>query len=207
MRLLGFAALSLLASACTAGSPMCTEVACNPAPCCGGPCVTSADCCRGTVCSTEGQCIPDSCAPCGALGCLVNFAACEATCVAPERCGQACGSDAECGLGAHCATLDGERRCVPDYFELECDRCPGGCTFDGASCEVRCTAPSDVDGGALGDAGPPGADTCKACCEPCERDSDCCEGSYCGESAMGGFFCFPVECRTCTYGCTFTCPG
>jgi hypothetical protein len=70
---------------------------------------------------------------------------------------------------------------------------------------VSCTGPSQESDAGVPDGGP--APSCTACCEPCQTDADCCDGAYCGESAMGGFFCFPVECRTCTYGCTFTCPG
>src|SRR5690606_9822745 len=195
--------LSLLVSACTAGTQACSDVQCNPAPCCGGSCVTDADCCGGTVCSTDGRCIPESCVACGELGCLVDFAACRATCVAPERCGQACTSDSECGVGAHCfAFAAGDRRCVPNRFEAECARCGADeCVFDGARCDVSCRPAAD--------AGSPdgGVGSCLACCQPCQADADCCPGTYCGESAMGGLYCFPVECRTCTYGCTFTCPG
>src|SRR5690606_19497947 len=140
MRALSIAALSLLVSACTAGTQACSDVQCNPAPCCGGSCVTDADCCGGTVCSTDGRCIPEACVACGELGCLVDFAACRATCVAPERCGQACTSDSECGVGAHCfAFAAGDRRCVPNRFEAECARCGADeCVFDGARCDVSC---------------------------------------------------------------------
>lgn len=195
--------LVVLASACTGGSPACTAVQCNPATCCGATCAADADCCQGTVCSVGGRCIPSSCVACGELGCLVDFTRCEATCVPPDRCGEVCERETDCGGGARCVTLDaGERRCVPETFEDQCARCgAGGCAFDAATCAVTCLPP---------DAGAPDAgatsSACTACCEPCETDADCCAGAYCGESAMGGLFCFPTECRTCTYGCTFTCP-
>lgn len=200
----------VVASACTGGGGAlaCSQVQCNAPTCCGGACSTDADCCRGTVCSVSGSCIPDSCVGCGELGCLVSFSACEATCIPPERCGEACATDAECGQGARCEALpSGSRLCVPTSFDALCSACgPGGCTFGPERCEVSCPETPAADAGANApDGGPP--PSCTACCEPCQTDADCCAGAYCGESAMGGLFCFPVECRTCTYGCTFTCPG
>jgi hypothetical protein len=201
----------MVASACTGGGgQICSDVQCNAPTCCGGACSTDADCCRGTVCSTSGRCIPESCVACGELGCLVDFAACDAVCIPPDRCGEPCANDAECGQGARCEAFpSGSLLCVPDAFDDQCRACgAGGCTFSPASCEVSCTEPPAIDAGTTTpDGGAPAAPSCTACCEPCQTDADCCAGAYCGESAMGGLFCFPVECRTCTYGCTFTCPG
>ena len=127
---------------CLVDYEACTGSCAQP-DCCLDPCTTSAHCCAGTICRELNgvrQCVPETCADCRGEtpSCRVN-ASCQAECGPPERCGQACSNDGDCGTGLQCYAFSTNSRCVPLSFEDDCRRCgASGCNFNGRDCDVGC---------------------------------------------------------------------
>lgn len=167
----------------------CQQFECVPPTCCGAACTGDAECCQGTYCSPDGNCIPNTCRGCGGFApfCSYDLQTCVGECVAPPTCGEACNEATPCGPGTLCNQFDsGESYCVPDAYEETCRAmCGGGggsftCHFDFASCDVSCA--------------PPAPPTPPACClDACTGDGDCCEGTFCGSSGR----CIPAGCQSC----------
>lgn len=152
--------------------------------CCGDACGPDQRCCRGTVCSHSGRCIPRECISCGDRGCDVDWDACTAECGPIRCCRASCSSDSDCCTGAACRPVEaGGLQCIP----TDCD----GCTERGMSCQVLddCRV---VCGGPI-------------CCQDlCNRDHDCCANTSCQTTAAGERRCLPTSCESCG-GMTPTC--
>lgn len=146
--------------------------------CCGATCGPTQRCCRGTVCSQSGRCIPRECAECGDRGCTVDYETCEATCGPISCCFASCWTDTDCCSGAVCrATSAGARQCVP----AACSEC----TAQGLPCEVT----DDCE---------PVCGTPSCCHALCRSDRDCCMGTACMRTTGNERRCMPAACRDCT---------
>ena len=127
---------------CAVDYETCTGTCARP-DCCLTACTTSAQCCAGTICREQNgvrRCVPDSCADCrgDTPSCRVSDT-CQAECRPPERCGQVCSGEADCGEGLSCYAFSSNSRCVPLSFEDDCRRCgAAGCNFNGRDCDVTC---------------------------------------------------------------------
>lgn len=152
-----------------AGAP-----AAAPPICCGETCSPGRRCCAGTVCGSEGRCVPDSCAACGDRGCRVDYAACTGECAPPVCCGETCGPGRPCCDGTACGS---NGRCVPEVCRDCGDR---GCMVDYRTCSATCATP-------------------ECCSDVCVDDDDCCGGTVCRTSTAGGLDrrCVPPECDQC----------
>lgn len=220
---------------CTVDFVLCTA-ACSKPACCLKACASDGDCCPGARCAAntmgEKRCTPKTCDACDGLTPICQVSAmCDVACAPPPSCGAVCHTDGECGVHSGCHSfLDGAKYCVPDAFQAQCNACgPKGCLFHPDRCEVECApasppdlAMSPVDAGAgtdlsasVGDgaapsegglAGPDGG-ACKACCQPCVSDGDCCAGTSCQSDDTGHPLCVPAQCLRCLYGCSFYCPS
>lgn len=148
----------------------CSAVACKPPTCCGQAC--GAGCCRGTICSTTGVCIPDECSACPSGRCTYNASTCTATCTPPACCLGTCSLDGDCCMGTRCLdSQDGTRRCYP----TTCAACGGmrpTCSTSQLSCESTCVAPS-------------------TCGRACTGPTECGSGSECHTFLDGSKHCVP----------------
>ncbi len=143
-----------------------------PPICCGESCSADRPCCDGTVCSENGQCVPDVCSTCGSNGCRVNFITCSAECAPPSCCGESCGAARPCCDGTVCSS-DG--RCVPQ----QCTQCGDvGCVVDYDVCSAHCAVP-------------------ECCLSECTTSAQCCAGTVCRERS-GVRQCVPRRCDDCT---------
>ncbi len=166
---------------------VCSDVQCNPPPCCGGPCTSDGDCCDGTLCSDAGDCIPASCNYCGELGCTVNFADCTAECITPDICLNPCSDDGDCMGGTFCSPMQqGGDACVPDGCKSCGGMKPTCSTSD--DCTYECIAPP-------------------SCGDLCSSDTECGPFGECLEFDNGIQRCTPEGfqqiCNGCPDGCLF----
>ncbi len=201
---------------CTVDAARCTATCTRPT-CCLAACAGPADCCPGTACQAnaagEKKCFPTGCDACTGWKtvCRTSTTACTAGCDVITTCGQACTDSTTCGTGGACrAMASGAKQCVPSAYDTECAKCPGGCAFDAAKCELTCVVKGDggVDAG-LETQPPDALVTCEACCAPCEVDAGtpCCAGNVCVRVDGGPGQCLPAACSGCAHGCDYACPA
>ncbi|MCA9566025.1 MAG: hypothetical protein KC561_21155 [Myxococcales bacterium] len=164
---------------------------CRPPACCGESCSAARPCCDGTVCSSDGRCVPRSCSACGEVGCVVDYETCTGECATPSCCLDTCTTSAQCCAGTTCRDMGEEgRRCVPNT----CEQCAATPTTPSCSIGENCAA------------------TCvpsPSCGEVCTTSAQCGESTICREvGGNGQRRCVPETfneiCGACgARGCSF----
>lgn len=184
----------------------CKEVQCKPPSCCGQLCGDGGTCCKNTLCSAEGKCVPEGCKACGGAMCQYTADVCQASCVKPKTCEAACTQQADCDPGTFCREVipgtDAGMKCLP----TACQACVGMkalCQVS-ASCEGTCASPASCGANCTGDAGECGAG---AYCGSFGSQADAGPILKCVPDAFQSLcnYCSPDPCMFYGGGCTVQC--